>query len=229
MSILEISSLQLGAEPVTALLGPSGSGKTTLLKLLNRLLSPDEGMVRYQDRDVSEYDPVALRRQVVMLGQTAVMFPGTVRDNLVVGLRFHGRTPPGDAELNRTLDDMGLRLELDRLPASLSGGELARLALARALLLGPEVLLLDEPTSSLDDATANLVVKHAVEGAAMQNTKVIMVTHSEAIAAEYAQTSVRLRDGRVQHLHSPGTSSGDVQTSDTQNGNAQNHHEEQSS
>lgn len=202
-SILEISSLKLGAEPVTAVLGPSGSGKTTLLKLLNRMLSPDSGTVKYQDRDVSEYDPVELRRRVVMLGQTAVIFPGSVRDNLVAGLRFHGRTPPDDDVLNLKLEDMGLQLKLDRLPESLSGGELARLALARALLLGPDVLLLDEPTSSLDDSTANRVVKHAVEGAAQQNTRVIMVTHSEAIAAEYAQTIVRLRDGRVQPLRSP--------------------------
>ncbi len=202
-SILEISSLQLGAEPVTAVLGPSGSGKTTLLKLLNRLLSPDSGTVKYQNKDVSEYDPVELRRRVVMLGQTAVLFPGSVRDNLVVGLRFHGRTPPGDDVLNHKLELMGLQLELDRLPASLSGGELARLALARALLLEPEVLLLDEPTSSLDDSTANRVVRHAVEGAAQQNTRVIMVTHSEAIAAEYAQTSVRLRHGQVQLAVSP--------------------------
>ncbi|TVR91724.1 MAG: ATP-binding cassette domain-containing protein [Spirochaetaceae bacterium] len=197
-TILDISRLQLGAVQVTALLGPSGSGKTTLLKLLNRLLSPDSGGVTYKEQDLSAYDPVELRRRVVMLGQTAVMFPGTVRDNLVVGLRFHGRSAPDDNELNGRLAAMGLNLELDRLPESLSGGECARLALARALLLEPEVLLLDEPTSSLDKATAHRVVKHAVEGAAQQATKVIMVTHSETIATEHAQTIVRLRDGCVQ-------------------------------
>lgn len=197
-TILDIPQLQLGALPVTALLGPSGSGKTTLLKLLNRLLSPDSGAVTYKEQELGSYDPVELRRRVVMLGQTAVMFPGSVRDNILAGLRFHGRAAPDDNELNTRLVAMGLRLELDRLPESLSGGERARLALARALLLEPEVLLLDEPTSSLDEATANRVVKHAVEGAAQQATKVVMVTHSEMIATEYAQTIVRLRDGRVQ-------------------------------
>lgn len=197
-TILDIPQLQLGMVPVTAVLGPSGSGKTTLLKLLNRLLSPDSGSVTYQEQDLSAYEPVELRRRVVMLGQTAVMFPGTVRDNILAGLRFHGRPAPDDNALKGRLAAMGLGLELDRLPESLSGGELARLALARALLLEPEVLLLDEPTSSLDEATANRVVKHAVEGATQQATKVVMVTHSEVIATEYAQTIVRLRDGCVQ-------------------------------
>ncbi|MFC4618832.1 ATP-binding cassette domain-containing protein [Camelliibacillus cellulosilyticus] len=86
--ILNIPNLDIEAGKVTSIVGESGSGKTTLLKLLNQLISCDEGEVFYNDVNVQTIDSIQLRRQVVMLGQTPVMFEGTVRENLAIGCRL---------------------------------------------------------------------------------------------------------------------------------------------
>ena len=132
---------------VTGITGPSGAGKTTMLRLCNRLEIPSRGRVLYRGRDVLEIDPLQLRRRVGMVFQRPALFGGTVRDNLAVAR-------PGVAESDYTAALRRVRLDpevLDRAAATLSGGEAQRLCLARTLLTEPEVLLLDEPTTALNE------------------------------------------------------------------------------
>ncbi|NRW45340.1 ABC-type bacteriocin/lantibiotic exporter with double-glycine peptidase domain [Clostridium beijerinckii] len=86
-NILDIKFLNID-KPITCVVGPSGSGKTTLLRMLNRLNVPDEGVILYNNKDISKIDTIMLRRNVVMLGQTPVIYSGNIEDNLQIGLEF---------------------------------------------------------------------------------------------------------------------------------------------
>jgi putative ABC transport system ATP-binding protein len=166
-------SARVPRDGLTVIVGPSGAGKTTLLRLLNRLDDPDGGTVRYEGKDVRDYDVLELRRRVQLVGQVPVTFPGTVADN--VG-------PNGPELLARVgLEPALVGREADRL----SVGEAQRMALARALERGPEVLALDEPTSALDTASKG-GVERLVRELADSGLTVVMVTHEPRHAAELA-------------------------------------------
>jgi len=177
---------------VTALVGPSGAGKSTLLRCLNRLLVPQAGTVLLDGADTAQLDPCALRRRVGLVGQVPVMLPGSVRENLTYAL---DPAPVGDGLLADTLRAAGLDAAfLDSPAAELSGGERARVALARALTRAPELLLLDEPTAALDAATARHVGA-TLTSLARDGLCVVVATHDLSFAADVADRVVALRDG----------------------------------
>ena len=175
----------------TAVVGPSGSGKSTLLRLLNRLADPDEGVVRFHDTDVRELDPLDLRRRVGLVPQLPAPVPGTVADNVCFGPRLHGE----EVDPERPLRLAGLDPSFaERDAARLSVGEQQRVMLARALALGPEVLLLDEPTASLDSA-ATRAVEDALGG--LDGVSLVLVTHDPGQAERLAERTIELEGGRV--------------------------------
>ncbi len=196
-NILSVPKLTIQEKEITCIVGESGSGKTTLLRMLNHLISPDQGSITFQNEDLMDMDPIELRRKVVMLPQTPVIFQGTLRDNLEIGLRFSDKTPPSEKELEETLERVKLRKKLDENAQNLSGGEKQRLALGRILLMEPEVLLLDEPSSALDDETESLIIQTFVDYAKMYNKTLIMVTHSKALAKKFADRILQVRGGEV--------------------------------
>ncbi len=174
------------SEGLTVVMGPSGAGKTTLLRLLNRLDDPDAGTVLLDGRDVRTYDVLQLRRRVQSVGQVPVTFPGTVGDNV-------GR------DVARLLAHVGLDPALASRDADrLSVGEAQRMALARSLALGPDVLCLDEPTSALD-ATSKGGIEDLVRHLADEGLTVVMVTHDPR-HADLADHIIR-----VQPLRTNGT------------------------
>jgi ABC-type multidrug transport system fused ATPase/permease subunit len=189
--VLDDVSFDAPKGAVTALVGPSGTGKSTLLRCLNRLLVPERGSVLLDGADTAELEPCALRRRVGLVGQTPTMLPGSVRENLAYGL---GDDVP-ERRLVQALADAGLDAGfLDRPAAELSGGERARVALARALTREPELLLLDEPTAALDAATARHV--GATLGAlARAGLGIVLATHDLPFAGGLADRVVALRDG----------------------------------
>lgn len=194
--ILDIPELMLN-RPVTCITGASGSGKTTLLRMLNRLNVPDSGTIRYNGTDISSVDSVRLRRRVVMLGQTPVIYGGDIRDNLQIGLEFSQKPPAGDNVLKDTLEQVGLSKGLDESCGTLSGGEKQRLCLARIMLMDAETYLLDEPSAALDSETEHFVIHNLAAFVTDRHKEMIMVTHSPAIAGEYSDGLVRIEKGRI--------------------------------
>src|SRR3984893_18072136 len=133
-----------------AVVGPSGSVKTSLLRLLNRLDEPTSGTVFLNGADYRQLAPRDLRRKVGMVTQRPYLFPGTVAENLRFGPRQHGEELADD-RVEELLAGVGLAGYVGRNVAHLSGGEAQRVSFARTLANAPEVLLLDEPMSALDD------------------------------------------------------------------------------
>jgi putative ABC transport system ATP-binding protein len=172
--------------------GPSGSGKSTLLRLLNRLVDPDSGRVSYRERDVREYDPLALRREVSLVPQLPAPLEGTVADNVLYGVRLTG----GEADVERLLDLCGLASSFAERDASqLSVGEQQRVMLARALALEPAVLLLDEPTSALDEAARSAIEQSLLGLRDELELSYVLVTHDLDQAARLADWVLRLELG----------------------------------
>lgn len=195
--ILNIASLTIPDGKVTCIIGESGSGKTTLLRHLNKLISCDMGEIKYNGKILRNIDSVALRREVVMLSQNPGIFKGSIRDNLLIGLKFSEKPLKTDGELYEYLREVKLDKKLSDNADKLSGGEKQRLALARIIALEPEIYLLDEPSSALDDETEELIISKLVNHSTDNNKTLIMVTHSKALAIKYGDNVIELRDGKV--------------------------------
>ena len=196
-NILDIKNILIDEGEVVAVVGRSGSGKTTTLLLLNKMISSDEGDVYYYKKNIKDINAIELRREVVMLGQEPVVFDGNVRENLNQGRIFSAKNPKNDDELKKVLDYVELDKSLDETPDSFSGGEKQRLAIARVILMEPNVYLLDEPSSALDSDLAKSTIKKIVEIARSNKKTIVMITHSDEIAKEFSDRIIKINDGRV--------------------------------
>lgn len=177
----------------TAVAGPSGAGKSTVLRLLDRLLEPTSGTVAFHGRALATYDVLELRRRIGLVQQAPVLLGDTVHADLAVG-----RPDLSAPEAQALLERAGLPgLSLNRTTAGLSGGEAQRLCLARALAVGPEVLLLDEPTSALD-AVAAMAVERVVRSLVADGLSAVLVSHDLAQARRLADDVLVLRAGKVE-------------------------------
>lgn len=192
-------SLSLAAGRTLALVGPSGAGKSTLLRLLLGLLPPDEGEVRFQGLPIGPADD-ALRRRMGCVVQGGGLFPHlTARENAALVARWLGWPA---ARIDHRLADLArlTRLEpaaLSRYPGELSGGQAQRVGLMRALLLDPEVLLLDEPLGALDPLTRLALQEDLRAAFAALGKTVLLVTHDLAEAVFFADRLALLWGGRI--------------------------------
>jgi len=194
--IIDLPALCLESKKITTLVGASGSGKTTILKMLNKMLSPTHGRIMFNNYDLSRINSVAHRRQVAMLSQNPALFEGNIRENLLIGLKLQGKDLPGDDAVLGVMAQIKLSKPLDSPVHTLSGGEKQRLALGRVLLLNPAVYLLDEPSAALDEKTEEMIIQMVTEHVREKNKTMVMVTHSKAIAEQYADTMIEIVSGR---------------------------------
>ncbi|MGE3286271.1 MAG: ABC transporter ATP-binding protein [Pseudonocardia sp.] len=196
---VDSADLSVGAGEVVALLGPSGSGKTTLLRLLAGFEVPDEGTVRVRGRTVAadgvfeEPD----RRRIGMVFQDGALFP-----HLTVGRNIaFGRPKPGRVE--ECLAMVGLADRASSYPHELSGGERQRIALARALAVDPEVVLLDEPFAALDENLRAGLRDEVVRVLRAAGASALFVTHNQQEALSMADTVAVMRAGRIEQVGPP--------------------------
>lgn len=195
--ILAIDDLKIELGKVTCIIGPSGSGKPTFLRLINKLISPDSGVISLNGENIADINSVEYRRRVPILSQSPVVFPGTIRDNLLIGRKFQEKDGLNDDKLLEALKAVSLDEPLDKDVDNLSGGEQQRVSIARLMLLDSEVYLLDEPSSALDDLTEDFVIKSMVDMARDENKTIIYVTHSNSMADKYSDRVIKIVDGRI--------------------------------
>jgi tungstate transport system ATP-binding protein len=197
-TVLDIRSLDIESGEILALVGPSGAGKSTLLRLLNFLESPDAGVLGYGGRSVGPRAGLDLRREVTTVFQRPVLQKSSVRNNVAFGLRLRGWKV--DGSVDEMLRRVGLA-ELARAPARvLSGGEMQRTALARALVIRPRVLLLDEPTANLDPHNVGLIESIIRDYNRERAVTVVLVTHNVFQARRLAHRTGLLLGGRLVEL-----------------------------
>lgn len=195
--ILKIEELIIPKDKITSILGASGSGKTTLLRHLNKMISPNEGKIFYNDKDFSNINSIELRRKVVMLSQNPAIFSGTIKHNLQIGLELSEKPLASDKQLSEVLDMVDLKKSLKVDAEKLSGGEKQRLALGRVILMDPEVFLLDEPSSALDEHTENLIIEKLCNHVKASGKTLVMVTHSKNIALKFSDYIIEINNGKV--------------------------------
>ena len=199
LEVLRGVSLQVAARESVALTGESGSGKSTLLHLLGCLDTPDAGRISLQAtvlHDLDETGRAAMRRsRIAVIFQQLNLIPSlTVAQNLSFQARLAERF---DADWTAELTDrLGLADLLDRYPEQLSGGQQQRVAIGRAVALRPEVVLADEPTGNLDEATADTVLDLMLDLARDSGAAFLMVTHSPRLAARLDRR-LHLEKGRI--------------------------------
>jgi osmoprotectant transport system ATP-binding protein len=193
-------SLTIPAGQFVALVGASGSGKTTLLKTLNRLITPDAGVVRIGGEDIGAGPPHLLRRRIGYVFQDVGLFPHlTVGENIAVTPRLVGWSPERiAARVEALLELVALpAATAGRAPSALSGGQRQRVGVARALAAEPGILLMDEPFGALDPLTRDALGTDVRALHERLGLTTVMVTHDMAEAVLLADRIVVLRDGAV--------------------------------
>jgi len=199
-AVLQNINLSVGRGAVFALIGPTGAGKTTLLRIMNLLEIPGAGEIYFDGKCIprSGKQRLEIRRRMSFIHQKPQVFNLSVYDNVACGLRWRGEQKNRIAkEVNHILEMVGLEGYKNRNARTLSGGEAQRVALARSLVLEPEVLLLDEPTANLDPVSTEKIEQLISYVARQHNTTMIMATHDMSQGQQLADRIGVLLDGRL--------------------------------
>jgi len=197
---LTSTDLQVSTGETLVLIGPSGCGKSTLLRLIAGLIQPDSGSITFEGTQLSSENIFQIRQRMGYVIQEGGLFPHlSVCDNVTVMARYLRRDARWiDSRLNELAQLVQLPNEiLKRFPAELSGGQRQRVSLMRALMLEPDLLLLDEPLGALDPMIRYELQQELKAIFSQLGKTVIMVTHDIAEAAFFGQTLVLMRDGHI--------------------------------
>ena len=203
-SVLHIENLAVESGQVLAVVGPNGAGKTSLLLALARLLKPEQGEIRFNGQPTAALRDVDYRRRIGLVLQEPLLLDGSVFDNVAAGLRFR-HLPRGEItfRVETWLERLGITELRNRPAIRLSGGEAQRVSLARAFAIHPQLLLLDEPFSSLDSPTRARLLDDLQTLLAETFTTTILVTHDLREAARLASRMAILLDGKLRQVGTP--------------------------
>jgi putative ABC transport system ATP-binding protein len=187
-----------------SIVGPSGSGKSTLFHIIGGLTPPTSGRVRVADRelaDMTEADRTRLRKQTVaFVFQKFNLLPNlTARDNIAVARYLSGKGQTADPQFEEVLKLLGIADRLDHKPSALSGGEQQRIAIARAIVNHPAILLADEPTGNLDTENSQAVLVLIRDLNERLGQTILMITHNPEAAA-YGHRTLHMRDGKIEKI-----------------------------
>ncbi|MGZ7136352.1 MAG: ATP-binding cassette domain-containing protein [Methanobacterium sp.] len=205
LQVLQDINLKIKRGTSTALVGPTGSGKTVLLRLINMLEKPSSGTVYFEGINTNKSSKVRLkiRRQIGTVFQKPLAFKSNVYNNVAFGLKIRGKTKNMDKKIKETLETIGLKGYEKRNALKLSGGETQRLALARAMITDPKLLLLDEPTANLDPISTGKMEELIEKINKESETTIIMTTHNLSQGQKLADRMVMLNNGHILQSGTP--------------------------
>ena len=195
--VLKNITVEIPTHQITAIVGPSGAGKSTFLKHINRLISPTAGDILIDGQSIESVDILSLRKRVGLAFQSAPMFNGSIYDNLNIPKKIHQQQLDKD-RAQSLLDKVDLsHLSIDQPIKNLSGGEKQKLAIARTLVLDPDILLLDEITSSLDVHSVQ-EIELLIQKLNQEDHKTILwITHNLQQAKRMSHYTIVMEDGEV--------------------------------
>lgn len=203
-NILKGINLNLNSGENLVILGRSGSGKSVTIKCIVGLIEPDKGSIKISGNEITnlKYDELNnLRVRIGFMFQNGALYDSmSIRQNLKFTLKHHTRDLSEEAiepEIIEALDNVGLKESIDKMPAELSGGMQKRIALARALIIKPEIILYDEPTSGLDTITSREISELILDVQKKYKTSSIIITHDMACAKITGNRILILKEGEI--------------------------------
>ena len=202
--VLDIASLSVETGDVLAIVGPNGAGKSTLFLVLARLLKAEHGQIMFNGRHIDSFHELDYRRQLALVLQEPLLMDMSVYENAALGLKFRGKSKAEiDDRVNRWLNRLGVAHLSDRPARKLSGGEAQRVSLARAFVLQPDLLLLDEPFTSLDAPTRMRLLEDLKSVLYETKMTTIFITHDLLEALKLAMKVAVILDGQIEQTGTP--------------------------
>ncbi|MEW9668579.1 phosphate ABC transporter ATP-binding protein [Ammoniphilus sp. 3BR4] len=201
--VLSVQHLDIQAGKRYAVVGPSGSGKSTFLRLTNLLELPSSGSLKlfeepFSEKGYTRSKQLHIQRQMVYVSQKPIMFDMTVEENIAMGLKYRKmKKSQSEERIEEVLNAVGLAGYAKRRATTLSGGEAQRIALARALVIEPKLLLLDEPTSNLDPINIEIIENAVNQIHDRIGVTVVMVTHNLQQAKRIGDEIIFINQGKV--------------------------------
>jgi len=203
-NILDIPSLEIEEGKTLSIVGPNGAGKSTLLKVLALLQKPDEGEIFYRGTVVTKTNALEIRRKMSVVFQEPLLLDGTVYENLEIGLKIRKiRKEKRKGLIEEWLEKLGIYHLRNKHVSTLSGGEAQRVSLARALVLEPEILFLDEPFSSLDQPTKEGLIQDIYLVLKNNHVTTFFVTHDFREMQYFSDIACVMIDGKIAQKAKP--------------------------
>lgn len=192
LSKISYPDLRIESDKITFIKGASGCGKSSLLKLFNMTVTPDEGEIFYNGKPIESYEPTLLRKEILLVGQTVFLFDLTVKENFDQFFNYRKQQTISKQMIEKYLKICGLDIDINQSCTVLSGGEKQRVFLTICLSLNPKILMLDEPTASLDLKMRNKVMYGILEYCKENKITAIVVSHDEELISLFASDIIKL-------------------------------------
>ncbi len=203
-NVLQVESLDIPRGETLAVVGPNGAGKSTLLLALAHLLKPAKGEVKYDGRHLREWNELEYRRKIAFVFQDPLLMDMSVEENVALGLKFRGvDKSESHPRAEKWMQAMGVDSLAKRRAGQLSGGEAQRVSLARAFVLDPELLLMDEPFSAVDPQTRGQLMKDLSDLLAHEHRTTIFVTHNLKESAQMGDRVAVVIGGTLKQVGAP--------------------------
>jgi tungstate transport system ATP-binding protein len=200
-AVLDVAALDIKRGETLAIVGPNGAGKSTLLLALAHLLPTTKGDILFNGKPLKQWDELEYRRKISFVFQSPLLLDMTVEQNIALGLKFRGVSKEETHErVNRRIKQLGIESLSKRRASQLSGGEAQRVSLARAFVLEPELLLLDEPFAALDPPTRKKLIEDLSTLLAEDHRMAVFVTHNLNEAAKLSHRIAVVINGMVRQV-----------------------------
>ena len=201
---LKIDSLEIKRGETLAVVGPNGAGKSTFLLVLANLIKPAGGEIIFNNRSIKELDDLEYRRKIAFVFQDPLLMDMSVQENIALGMKFRKvAKEESQAQVIKWSKAMGVESLLKRRASQLSGGEAQRVSLARAFVLDPELLLMDEPFSAVDPPTRAQLLKDLAKVLLQDDRTTIFVTHNLKEAAKFGDRMAVIINGELKQVGTP--------------------------